>query len=79
MPTGLPPIRAKPTTMLGRVVLVDFQKLFVVHHLIHHVADVVGAAGVLRHNIAQIGLQPVSGIVGRVPGRGRPCCCLAGS
>ena len=44
-------------------------KLFVVHHLVHHVADVVGAAGVLRHNIAQVGLQAVGGVVGRVPGR----------
>ena len=40
-----------------------------VHHLVHHVADVVGTAGVFRHYVAQVRLQAVGGVVGRVPGR----------
>ena len=59
-------MRAKPDDDVRRVILVDLHELLMVDHLVHDVAHVVGASGVLRDQVPQVGFPAIDRVIGGV-------------
>ena len=64
-----PSMRAKPTTMFLRPVLVHFEELAIVHHAVDHVLDVVGQVGFGRDDRVERRVHAVDGVGGGAPRR----------